>query len=111
MLTKNKFSSFPHVSHEHMDILMKCFSICSACSKMCIKENHAKTAILCADCADVCSLAIKLHSSDSEFSTQIFDLCSEVCARCAEECAKNSAKHCQECSEICQACSAACKTD
>lgn len=109
MTSKSKFSSFPHVSHEHMDLLMKCFSICSACSKMCIKEKHIESAILCADCADVCSLTIKLHSSDSEFNKQMSDLCSAVCARCAEECAKHSAKHCQECSEICRACATACK--
>lgn len=111
MLTNNNFSCFPHISHEHMNILMKCFSVCSACSKMCMKENHEATAILCSDCADVCALAIKLHSSDSKFSRQIFDICAEVCKRCAEECAKNPAKHCQECSDICKKCSIVCQED
>lgn len=108
-MEQKKYSSFPHVYHEHMSILMKCFSICSACSKMCIKENHKKTAILCADCADICALAIKLHSNDSEFKDQVMDLCAAICSRCAEECGKMEAEHCLECSDICKRCAEACK--
>lgn len=103
-----KYSAFPHVSHEHMQILLKCFSICCSCAKLCIIENNKKTAIICSDCADVCALAIKLHSGDSEFSQEAFDLCYAVCSRCAEECAENDSEHCIQCSKICNECAKAC---
>ncbi len=105
----NQYSAFPHVSHEHMKILLKCFSICSSCAKMCMKEGMKNTAVLCSDCADVCGLAIKLHSGDSEFSEEVFTLCADVCERCADECAKNDSEHCQQCSDICRKCATACR--
>jgi hypothetical protein len=103
------YSEFPHASHAHMHTLMDCYTICAACAKMCTEEGHKKTALLCSDCADICALAIKLHSRDSEFNRQILALCAEVCTRCARECATMKAKHCQQCSEICHACAKACK--
>jgi hypothetical protein len=103
------YSEFPHVSHDHMQTLLKCYSICSACAKMCIKESHPITAILCSDCADICGLTIKLHNGDSEFNHEMMKLCAHACKRCAEECAKHSSKHCQQCSQICYECSQACK--
>ena len=75
-----------------------------------MNENMKETAILCSDCADVCALAIKLHSGDSEFSSQIFDLCAEVCSRCAEVCGKSRAGHCQQCSDICKKCADSCRS-
>lgn len=108
--TKNNvFTAFPHVAHEHMLTLLKCYSICSSCARMCINENMKTTANLCMDCSDICGLAIKLHSSDSIFSDQIFDLCSDVCQKCAEECSKNDSEHCRQCAQICFECASACK--
>lgn len=109
MLDTKKYSAFPHVHHEHMQVMNNCFSICAACSAMCAKEGHKETAVLCSDCADVCALAIKLHSSDSEFNPKVMALCADVCARCAEACFKNKAEHCQQCAEICKECAKACK--
>lgn len=106
-----KYSEFPHLSHPHMQVLLKCYSICSACAKMCMKERVPETAILCSDCADVCALAIKLHSGDSEFSSKIFALCSEICERCAESCGKMDSEHCKQCSEICKKCAEECGKD
>lgn len=104
-----EFPAFPHISHAHMQTLLKCYSICSSCARMCIEEGMKNTAVLCSDCADVCALAIKLHSNDSEFSEKIMRLCSDVCERCGNECAKNEMEHCQQCSEICKECAKACK--
>lgn len=104
----NKYSEFPHVSHDHMRIMMDCYSICSACAKMCTEEGMKETAILCSDCADVCALAIKLHSKDSEFNKSVMSLCAEVCQRCGDACGKMTAKHCQQCSQICKECANAC---
>ena len=108
MLDTKKFSEFPHAQHEHMNLLLTCFTICSSCSKMCLEEGHKESAALCQDCADVCSLAIQLHSRDSEFSDAIMLLCAEVCRRCSEVCSQMKAKHCQQCSDICKQCALAC---
>lgn len=106
----SKYSEFPHVTHDHMKIMMDCYSICAACARMCIDEGHKQTALLCSNCADVCALAIKLHSEDSEFNDKIMELCAYVCSRCASECGKmKGVKHCQQCAEICRECEKACK--
>lgn len=109
MKSNIKYPSFPHVNHEHMQTLMKCYSICSSCSKMCIEENMPETAILCGECADICGLAIKLHSADSPFNTEMMQLCSDVCEKCADACGKMNNDHCQQCAEICHECADACK--
>lgn len=103
------FSEFPHIAHEHMEVLLKCYSICSSCAKMCTEENMQDTAILCAECADICALTIKWHSADSVFTKKISALCAEVCQKCSEACKHHDSKHCQQCSEICHECATACK--
>lgn len=109
MIKNEKYSEFPHIMHEHMEILQKCFSICSSCAKMCIKENNTETAILCSECADICALTIKWHSANSAFTKKISELCAEICKSCAEACARHDSKHCQQCSEICYECAKTCK--
>jgi len=92
-------ASFPQTDSKEMQKLMECMSVCAACSKMCIDQGQKKTAALCAECADVCSLAIKAQSNQSEFQHQIMDLCAQICRRCAEECKKM--KVCTRCAESC----------
>jgi hypothetical protein len=104
------FSEFPQTDTHHMHTMMECMSICTACAKKCIEEGHKKTAQLCAECADVCALAIKAHSSQSEFSQQIMDLCAQVCKRCGDECSRMQVQHCQQCADICRQCAEACST-
>ncbi len=103
-----KYSCFPELSHENLRSIADCISACETCSKLCIQEGHKNTAIICSECAAVCTLAYKFHSCQSEFSQQVMELCEEVCRRCAEECSRMLAKHCKECAEICQKCVAAC---
>lgn len=109
MFEEEKYSEFPHLSHEHMHVLLKCYSICSSCAKMCIEENRAETAIACSECADICALTIKWHSANSAFTKRISELCSEVCLNCAELCKNHDTKHCQQCSQICYECAKACR--
>jgi hypothetical protein len=104
----SKLSSFPHSQHGHMKTMLECYTVCSSCAKMCMNEGRKETAAICTDCADICGLAIKLHSGDSEFSKDFSALCSEVCKRCAEVCSQSDSKHCKECSEICRECAKCC---
>ena len=103
-------ASFPQIDSKEMQKLMECMSVCAACSKMCIDQGQKKTAALCAECADICSLAIKAQSNQSEFQHQIMDLCAQICRRCAEECKKMKVEHCQECAEVCIGCAESCST-
>ncbi len=104
------YSQFPQTDSKEMHQMMECMSICAACAKKCMVEGHKKTAALCAECADVCALAIKSASCQSEFQHQIMDLCAQVCQRCADECSKMQADHCKECAEACRRCAESCST-
>lgn len=108
--TKLKYTEFPQTDTRYMHAIMECMSICVACTKKCIEDGHKKMAALCAECADVCALAIKSASCQSEFNPQIMDLCSQICRHCANECQKMQAQHCQECAEACNLCAEACST-
>lgn len=101
-------TQFPVLESKEMHRLMECMSICKACAKKCIEEGHKHTASLCQDCSDVCDLAIKLKSSESDYSYQILDLCAQICRQCATECSRMQAMHFQECAEACRHCVEAC---
>lgn len=104
---KNK-SEFPESHSPHMQTLQECMSVCCGCAKKCLEEGHKKTAALCSDCADVCTLAIKACSGHSELEHEIMELCSTTCKKCSDECKKMDAKHCKECAEVCKNCSEVC---
>jgi hypothetical protein len=105
---QTNYTDFPQTDTREMHCMMECMSICTACAKKCIEEGHARTAALCAECADICALAIKSKSCQSEFQHQILDLCAQACRRCAEECSHMNAHHCQECAEVCRRCADCC---
>lgn len=50
MESKTKYSAFPHVNHQHMEVMLKCFSICSSCAKM--DSDH------CQQCSEICKECI-----------------------------------------------------
>jgi hypothetical protein len=104
----NQKTQFPIVETKEMHQLMDCMSICRACSKKCLDEGDKRLASLCQDCSEICDLAIKLKSSDSDYCHQVLDLCAQVCRRCANECNHMPSAHCQECAEVCRHCAEAC---
>lgn len=102
-------SQFPQLDTKEMPRLMECMSICKACAKKCTEEGNARLACLCLDCSEICDLAIKLKSSDSEYTHQVLDLCAQVCRQCANACSRNTQSYpCQECAEACRHCAEAC---
>jgi hypothetical protein len=108
--TKKTETEFPQADTDQIHKMMNCLSICAACSKKCLEEGHKKTAAVCAECADVCALAIKSTCVESEFNEQIVDLCAQVCNRCTDQCKKTQIQSCQECAEVCRQCKDACST-
>lgn len=103
-----KNTEFPEAHSQHMQTMLECMSVCVACAKKCLEEGHKKTAAICAECADICSLAIKAASGHSNFETEIMELCANACKKCADECENMQVRHCQECSEVCKRCAEAC---
>ena len=108
MKEQKKNTEFPKVYNSAMQSMLECFSMCTACSKKCIEEQHKTTAAICEECADICSLAIKASSGESTFESDILKLCKTACLKCAEECKKMDAEHCQECAKVCQQCAEVC---
>lgn len=111
MENKNKYPNFPESGSQEMQAMMLCMSISASCSKKCLEEGHKNTAILCAECADICALAARWHSCQSEFSSQMMNLCAEVCYKCGIECQKMEEKHCQECAQVCLMCAEVCSEE
>lgn len=105
---KAKHLDFSVLNSEKMQILLNCMGACSACSKLCIEEGHKKTAILCEECSDICSLTAKLVAKNSEFADHMLEICARACKKCADACGKMDAPHCQECAETCWECAEAC---
>ena len=91
----------------------KCVAICEHCAASCLNEHDAQHMAECIrldrDCADVCSLAVRLMSRGSHFAAEICRVCAEVCEACGAECSKHEAEHCQRCAEHCQHCAEECR--
>jgi hypothetical protein len=107
---EGNYQSFSSLNTEQILNLMKCMAICKACWRKCIEEDNKETAVLCAECAEVCDLALRLKCANSQFSNDMLKLCAEVCKRCGEACQRIEAQHCKECGDICNRCSATCSS-
>ena len=101
-------TQFPQTGTKEMHQLMECMSICKACTKKCIEDGNKRIALLCLDCSEICDLAIKFKSCDSDYCQQVLDLCAYACRQCSNECSRIQSPHCQECAEICRHCAEAC---
>lgn len=105
---KKSFQSFAEVQSPQMQTLLECMAVCACCAKKCLEEGNKTTASLCAECSEICHMAIKALCCHSSFEDQIIELCSNACQKCAAECKKMKANHCQECAEACKQCEEAC---
>lgn len=101
-------TQFPNLDTREMHQLMECMSICKACAKKCTEEGNKHLACLCQDCADICDLAIKYKSCESDYCQQVLDLCAQICRQCANECSRMQSNYCKECGEACRHCAEAC---
>ncbi len=101
----------------HRELIIKalsqCVAACEFCATSCLNEPKVKDLSKCIrldrDCADICSLAIKFLSRNSERATSIVELCVVLCAACAEECERHDHDHCIECAEACRHCEQSCR--
>ena len=96
-----------------INALTQCISHCNHCALACLKENNVEKMTECIRtdiaCAEVCSTALKLVSSNSRFTESYLSTCIEVCDACASECSNHDEQHCQDCAEACRKCVEACR--
>ncbi len=109
--------------HDHGMVFDACAKACADCSNSCAscyhhcvglvsagKQDHAKTMILCNDCAEVCATAAKLTSRHSPFSGIVCETCAKTCDECGAACTKSSDdKHMTDCAKACKDCATACR--
>ena len=96
-----------------IDSCNKCVQICEECFTMCLNEEDVKERIHCIkslqDCAEVCSLAVKVMARDSHMTYDLCRFCAKVCEDCAEHCGKFEDEHCQICAKTCRECAEECR--
>lgn len=109
------------MSQQHQDCINACFSCaqtCEACADDMIgmhDHDHddlmTRCIRLCHDCADICLLAAKWMSRNSQRSESLCRLCAEICDQCAEVCERHAPKHamCGPCAEECRRCADLCR--
>jgi hypothetical protein len=93
--------------------MARCIHACERCAADCLNERDAPQVRTCIstslDCADICSLTLKMISRESTYWDHLLQLCVRVCQDCAKECGKHNALTCQDCAEACQYCIVACE--
>jgi Domain of Unknown Function (DUF326) len=109
--------------HGHEQAFAACAKACADCMNSCAscyhhcghllsegEKDHAKTMVLCNDCAEVCSTAAKLTARHSPFASVICEACAKTCDECGAACAKHPQdEHMSECAKACQECATACR--
>lgn len=100
---------------ELIDALTNCAITCEWCADQCLNEkDQLKMLVECIrsdkDCATICRTGAELLARDSNYSSEIVELCEKACRECAEECEKHDHEHCRICAETCRKCEAACKS-
>ncbi len=95
-----------------MQALLTCTATCETCATACLNETDVKMMTNCIkldrDCADICSLAVRLIQRDSFISREFLLICERICHLCATECSKHTHEHCLKCAEACKECAHIC---
>ncbi|HAH48364.1 four-helix bundle copper-binding protein [Gimesia sp.] len=93
-----------------IDACLKCATDCEFClDAMINKESHNDCPHCCRECVDICLYTAQALARNSKYSSQISQLCAEICTWCAEQCEAHEHYHCQACAASCRKCAAECK--
>ncbi len=94
------------------DCMLVCEKTAHHCSELVVagKKEHAKPAMLAADCAEFCALSAKLTARHSDLSPAACEACAKACDMCGAECAKFAdMPEMKACIESCKKCAASCR--
>ena len=97
-----------------IESLQHCISACHHCAASCLEEDNVQSMAGCIaldlDCADTCSLTLKLLARNSEKNiARMVEICKETCMACADECERHDHDHCRECAKACRRCEDHCR--
>jgi len=95
-----------------IESLKNCDAACNNCAISSLDEEDSKVMSGCIKlnlhCSDVCHLALRLVSRDSNHAVSALKLCINICADCATECEKYKYDQCQLSAEACRRCETHC---
>jgi hypothetical protein len=96
----------------------ECSQACTACADDCLSEERVAELVKCIrlneDCADICIVAGRVASRQTEYDANvtraIVQACAETCSACGDECERHAShhEHCRICAEACRRCEEAC---
>jgi hypothetical protein len=96
-----------------------CAQACTACADACLSEDTVAQLVKCIqlnmNCADICAVAGRTLSRQTEYDANLtaalLEACVEACRSCAEECEGHAEhhEHCRVCAEACRRCEQACQ--
>lgn len=94
------------------DCMVTCEMTAHHCGELVVagKKEHAKPAMVAADCAEFCALSAKLTARHSDLAPASCEACAKACDLCAAECAKfPDMPEMKSCVESCKKCAASCR--
>lgn len=94
----------------------ECLSDCEGCYRHCAdllaggQKDHAATAAVCLDCAELCAATAKLVARRGPLAAAAAEACAKACETCGQACGK-FADHpvMKECAAACSTCAKACR--
>lgn len=93
-----------------------CLADCEECYRHCAdllaggQKDHAATAALCLDCAELCAATAKMVGRRGPLAAAAAEACAKACDECGQACGK-FADHpvMKECAAACGTCAKACR--
>jgi hypothetical protein len=114
MALSETLSEIDHLDDDERECIENCVraaEVCEWCADECAGEGEemAECLRLCRDVADIASLNARFMARDSNYSTQLAEVCAGVSEQCAEECEQHDADHCQVCADVLEDCVESCR--
>ena len=113
MALSETLSEIDHLDDNERECIENCVraaEVCEWCADECLGgEGMEECARLCRDVADVASLNARFMARDSNYSTQLAEVCAGVSEECAEECEQHDDDHCQICADVLEDCVESCR--
>ena len=106
--------------HKHqklMQVASDCAQKCQLCLSHCIEAFKVGDTSM-ADCAaavqqtaPLCTLIVQFAALESDYLSDLRNICAQACLKCEEECRKHEGKHapCKACAESCKKCANECR--
>ena len=83
---------------------------CQTCAAEDIRMATNVCALICLDCADICTATLHTLARRSIHHGDFCAICVHICRACAAVCAPHAEvhEHCRRCMEACEQCAAQC---